>query len=112
LTIIKEPISREELLKSSEDEYGDIIKAVVDVEQEIIALGGELHADGESLLLDNGSIQSNLWGINIHLANPPEETVEFDSMINIRPRQGNRSRSVENKEIREKIIEIVKKLIQ
>ena len=112
MKIITEKISKQELLKSVEDEYGDIIKAVVDIEKEIIAVGGELHADGESLLLDHGSVQTNLWGINIHLNNAPQELVEFDSMINIRPRQGNRYRYIESKEMRDKIADIVNKLIQ
>lgn len=108
MKIIDKKISRAELAQES---YGDIIKAVVDVEKRIMAIGGELHADEESLLLDEGSIQTDLWGINFHPNNPSEELVEFDSMINIRPRQGNRSRGVEDEATREKIIEIVNNLI-
>ena len=69
----------------------------------ILAVGGELHADEEALLLDQGSNQADLWGINIYVDQPRESWVEFDSMINIRPSQGNRSRSVEDKATKEKL---------
>jgi len=92
--------------------YGGLVKAVVDIEKIIMAVDAELHADEEALLLDNGSRQENLWGINIYPDNIGKENwIEFDSMINLRPSQGNRSRSVEDKNIQQKIITIVKKLI-
>lgn len=89
-----------------------MVKAVIDVERAVMALGGELHADGEALLLDNGSQQNHLWGINIYHALPRNEWIEFDSMINIRPGQGNRSRDIDDDSVRQKIIEIVNRLIQ
>lgn len=101
-----------ELLKLAEDIFGDMVKAVVDVERNIMAVGAELHADEEALLLNEGSLQQNLWGINIYPGKPRNEWVEFDSMINIRPRQNNRSRGVENPDLREKINRIVNELIQ
>ncbi|MBI4239453.1 hypothetical protein HY620_00500 [Candidatus Uhrbacteria bacterium] len=91
--------------------FGDLVKAVVDVSQGIMAVNGELHADEEKILLERGSRQEDLWGINIY----PESTdamIEFDSMINIRPSQDNRSRSVEDKQTQEKIKKIVYTLIQ
>jgi hypothetical protein len=76
-----------------------------------MALGGELHADEERVLLDQGSKQSDLWGINIYHALPREEWIEFDSMINIRPSQGNRSRGVDDVNIQKAIIELANRLI-
>ena len=91
--------------------FGDLVKAVVDVDREIIAVDAELHSDLEALLLEDGSRQQSLWGINLYPQLQGEQFVEFDSMINMRPSQGNRSRSVDNAEIRKKIIEIVAKRI-
>ena len=88
-----------------------MIKGVVDVEQELLALDAELHSDLEGMLLDEGSLQENLWGINLYPEMEDEDFLEFDSLINIRPRQGNRSRDVENEETREKIRAIVNKFI-
>lgn len=95
----------------SQNWYGDMIKAVADIENSIIAIDAELHSDLERLLLENGSKQESLWGFNIYPDLDDEEFVEFDSLINIRPRQNNRSRDVENPTIREKIISIVDQYI-
>ena len=88
------------------------MKAVVDVEEKILAIGGELHSDEEALLLAQGSKQENLWGINLFTELDLPDMVEFDSMINIRPRQDNRSRGVENDILRARIVEIVKDLVK
>ncbi len=77
-----------------------------------MVVGGELHADQEAQLLEQGSRQENLWGINIYPENSKDTLVEFDSMINIRPRQENRSRDVEDPLIREQILEVVYRLIR
>jgi hypothetical protein len=111
MQIVKEEISYQELLKEAEEYYGDMVKAVVDVEKKIMALGGELHSDEEALLLDEGSLQQFLWGINIWIHKNRNDWIEFDSMINIRPRQNNRSKGVENPELRDEIIRIVNKLV-
>ena len=111
IKIIKNPISKAELKKIAKEQFGDFVKAVVDLDQEIIVLGGELHADEEAVLLEQGSKQENLWGINLYFDQPEDEFIEFNSMINIRPSQQNRSRGVENKEIRMKIKDIVKRLV-
>lgn len=76
-----------------------------------MAIGGELHADEEAALLEHGSQRQNLWGINLYPALPREQLIEFDSMINVRPSQGNRSRMVEDAVVQEKIRAIVHKLI-
>lgn len=100
-----------ELKKIAQNQFGDLVKAAVDIEKEIMAIGGELHADAESVLLEHGSGQANIWGINLYPEKLDHFFIEFDSMINVRPSQGNRSRGVENPELRRKIAEIVKKLI-
>ena len=96
----------------AKQQFGDMVKAVVDIEQGIMAIGGELHSDEEALLLEQGSRQRNLWGINLYPEHPVSEWIEFDSMINVRPSGGNRSRHVERAEIREAVTAIVNQLVQ
>lgn len=112
IKIIQEKLTRQELSAMAQRGFGDFVKAVVDLEQEIMAVGGELHADEEALLLERGSKQENLWGVNLYPAIFDASWIEFDSMINIRPRQGNRSRAVEDAATRQKIIEIVSKWVE
>ena len=109
MVILNKTITREELVRLAENFYGDMIKGVVDVDQELLALDAELHSDLEGLLLREGSQQEALWGINLYPEADEEDFLEFDTLINIRPRQGNRSRDVENEEIRERIRSIVNK---
>lgn len=111
MKIINEPVSLADLKAMAQGGFGNLVKAVVDVDREIVAVDGELHADEEALLLENGSQQKNLWGINIYPELEGADRIEFDSMINIRPSQGNRSRGVDNVGIREKIIQVVQNLI-
>ncbi len=87
--------------------FGNMVKGVVDVERGIVALDAELHADLEALLLENGSSQRSLWGINLYPELTGEAFLEFDAMINLRPSQGNRSRSVDDPAIRGQIAHIV-----
>ena len=89
-----------------------MVKAVVDIAEGIMAVDADLHADQEALLLEKGSRQENLWGINIYPDLPKEQRIEFDSLINLRPSFGNHSRSVDNPEIQIKIIEIISRLIK
>lgn len=112
IKIITEPVAIGVLKEMASSQFIDMIKAVVDIDLEIMAVGGSLHADEEKLLLENGSLQQNLWGINIYFDVEPEDRIEFDSMINIRPSQGNKSRSVEDLNNQRKIISITNKLIQ
>lgn len=111
MIIISGPVSLTDLKAMAQGGFGNLVKAVVDVDREIMAVDGELHADEEALLLENGSRQRNLWGINIYPELEGADRIEFDSLINIRPSQGNRSRGVDNMEIREKIIQVVQNLI-
>lgn len=109
--IQNESITIVELKEMSEKTFGNLVKAVVDIEKEIMAIDAELHADQEALLLEQGSKQEFLWGINIYPDMTGEDMIEFDSMINLRPSFGNRSRGVDDPKIREKIIKIAHKLI-
>jgi len=112
MKIIKDKITLEELKQMSKKMAG-LVKAVVDVEKGILAVDAELHADEEQLLLENGSKQKNLWGINLYPEfSSQDDFIEFDSMINIRPWQNNKSRSVEDENIQEKIKGVVNKLIR
>lgn len=113
LIVVREAVSVDDLRKLAEQRYGDMVKAVVDIERNIMAVGGEMHADEEQVLLDDGSAQDNLWGINLYHGQYPQENwIEFDSMINIRPRQLNRSRGVEDPLIQGKIHEVVRRLVR
>ena len=107
MKIITKTVTRNEIMAMAEATFGDLIKAVVDIDRELIAVDAELHSDLEALLLENGSKQKSLWGINLYPEIQGDDFIEFDSMINMRPSQGNRSRGIENKELREKIIKIV-----
>ena len=112
LLIISTPIKAERLAELAVETFGDMVKAVVDVSRRVLALGGELHSDEEAALLAGGSSQGDLWGINIYPEKQRPEWVEFDSMINIRPRTGNRSRFVEDQGTRDLILGIVDALIE
>jgi len=101
------PIRRAELTVMASAMFGDLVKAVVDIRREVMAVDAELHSDEEALLIELGSEQEDLWGINLYPALPGNDLVEFDSMINLRPSQGNRSRGVEDAAVRERILAIV-----
>ena len=111
MTIVRDRISLADLNVMAKAQFGDLVKAVVDVERGVMAIGGELHSDEEAMLLEDGSKQQHLWGINLYPAVVDESWIEFDSMINIRPSQGNRSRSVDDAEIRRAIITLVGRLV-
>lgn len=112
MRILREPTMASELSEMSRKQFGSFVKAVVDVRRGIMAVGCELHADCEAALLEDRSLPGDLWGINIHPEKSHAERIEFHSLINVRPSQGNRSRSVEDPAIREKIQAIVRKLVQ
>lgn len=112
MKIVTESIALDEIKAMAVATFGNLVKAVVDVEKELIAVDAELHSDLEALLLEDGSKQKKLWGINIYPEIQGDDFVEFDSMINMRPSQGNRSRGIENDELRKKIITIVAQRIK
>lgn len=112
MIILKEQVTVQYLNELAKNFYGEMIKAVADVDKGLIALDAELHSDLERMLLENGSSQESLWGFNIYPQLDGDDFVEFDSLINIRPRQNNRSRDVENPAIREEILSLVGKFIK
>lgn len=107
MMIVTASIPLAEVQVMADHSFGDMVKAVVDIRRELVALDAELHADLEALLIEDGSKQEHLWGINLYPALPSQDLVEFDSLINIRPRQGNPGRGVEDENIRRKILDIV-----
>lgn len=109
--LVRDRISRTDLARLADDQFGDWIKAVVDVSRGIMAVGGDLHADDEAALLADGSRQHDLWGINLYPLESGEDWIEFDSMINLRPSQGNRSRGVDDESIQARIREVVESLV-
>jgi len=112
MKLVDKKIKIEELNKMALRIFGGLVKAVVDIKKEIMVVDGEMHADEEKYLLETGSKQDNLWGINLYPQLKKDDFIEFDSVINFRPRLNNFSRGIENKIIRNKIIEIVNKLIK
>jgi len=112
MKILTEKIKLSELKEMADAMLGNLVKAVIDIEKEIMAIDAELHSDEEALLIKEGSRQDDIWGINIYPDLPVDERIEFDSMINLRPRLGNRTRGVDNPEIQIKIKSIVNKLIE
>lgn len=111
MKLIREKITVEELKPMADKMFNRLVKAVVDIEQEIMVVDADMHVDEENFLLDEGCEQKNLWGINFYPYGDPANFLEFDSMINIRPADGNRSRSVENPEVRDRIRALVNKLV-
>ncbi len=112
MKLVEQSITNDELKEMSTKMFDGLVKAVVDIDKEIMVVDAEMHADQEDYLLQLGSEQKNLWGINFYPEHiGTENYIEFDAMINLRPSQNNRSRDVENQETREKIIAIVEKLV-
>ena len=112
LHIIKSPITVSELKKIAEERFGDLVKGAVDIENEIMVLGGELHVDEMVELVNQfQSKGKDIWGINLYPEKFGEDMIEFDSMINLKPNLGNRTRGVDSLDIQEKIRHIINKLI-
>ena len=112
MKIITQSIVLDELQQMAAGLFGNLVKAVVDIDREMIAVDAELHSDLEALLLEDGSKQQSLWGINFYPEVQGGDFIEFDSMINMRPSQGNRSRGVDDEKIREKILSVVQKRVK
>lgn len=112
IILVEKQIEKAVLIKLAEERFGDLVKAVVDIERGIMMVGGELHVDEEALLLEEGSRQQDLWGINLYPEKSGDEFIEFDSMVNLRPSQGNRSRNVDDPVTRQKIRDVVNRLVQ
>jgi hypothetical protein len=104
-------VNRDELSKMAAEMFGDLVKGVVDITRNLLVVDAELHADEEALLIAQGSDQKDLWGINLYPELDGDDFLEFDSMINLRPSQGNRSRGVDDPAIRERIRQIINDLV-
>ena len=111
MIILEHPISRAELKEYAANTFGDMIKCVADVEKGLLAIDADLHADLERILLENGSEQTSLWGFNLYPDEMEDDFIEYDSLINIRSWQGNPSRDVLDKDVREMIASLVSKFI-
>lgn len=111
IKIVEDSITKEEMAEIAQEFYVNIIKGVIDVEREIIALGGEYHMDANMVLIEHGSQQDNIWGFNIYLNRDGDDWLEYASLINIRPAAGNRSMFIEDKELCDKIKKIISKKI-
>jgi hypothetical protein len=107
-----DPISLDELRRLVPGRFRDMIKAVVDLRRRVLVVDADMHADQEALLLAEGSDQRDLWGINLYPQIEGEDWLEFDSMINLRPSFGNRSRSVDDAATREAITNVVASLVR
>lgn len=112
MRVVDNRIELEELKTIAKLKFGNLVKAVVDVDLEIMVIDAELHSDEEAVLLGQGSNQNSLWGINLYPDIEGSDWIEFDSMINLRPSVGNMTRGVNKQEIKDKIVIIVNKLIK
>jgi hypothetical protein len=101
--IHRDPLSKETIQRLADDEFGNMVKFVVDLEREVICAGGGLHSDEEGMLLDDGSRQTNLWGANFYLDRPAGKRLVYTSMINIRPSDGNTKQEIMSPELRDRV---------
>ena len=111
IVIVDSPIEPAELARLVQLFFGDMVKYVVDIERRIAAVGGQLHADAEQRLLASGSRQEDLWGANYYPGRGRDDCVEYTSLINIRPAQGNRNMVITDPALRERVREITLALI-
>lgn len=112
MKIVKDKIEIAELKEMSKKMFGDLVKAMVDIEKEIIAVDAPMHSDLLEFLIEiKNSEPQNLWGINIYPDKSGDDFIEFDSIMNFKPGLGNKSRGVDNEETRKKIIKIIERLV-
>lgn len=112
IRIVSDIITKQELAEIAEEFYGNMIKGVVDVENEILAFGGEYHIDANEVLMGHGlSQQQHIWGFNVYLDKDKENRLEYMSLINIRPAAGNRDMLIESEELKTRIKSIIDKKI-
>lgn len=112
ILLTSKPVPPGEVRRLADAYFGDMVKFVADLGRERISLGGELHADGEAKLIEEGALQSDLWGGNYYPDRPAEERVELTALINIRPSQGNRSMEVQDPELRAAIARLARRLLE
>jgi len=111
ILIVREPITIAALEPTAMLWYGTMIKGVADLERKIIALGGDWHMDANTRLIEDGSDQKNLWGFNLYLDERGSDAIEYQSLINIRPRQGNTTIEIQSPALRKKIYAVVRELV-
>jgi hypothetical protein len=111
IVVVESPIAPHELRRLVEKFFVDMVKIVADLERGVVAVGGELHADAEGLLLDEGSRQEDLWGANYYPGRGAEECVEYTALINIRPAHGNRTMEIQDSRVRERVRDLVFRLL-
>jgi hypothetical protein len=111
VVLVERRIEPEVLRVLVERHFEDMVKYVVDVERGVAAVGGELHADEEVVLLDSGSRQADLWGANYYPGRGADDCIEYTSLINIRPSHGNRSMEVQDADLRARIRDLTFDLI-
>jgi hypothetical protein len=111
VVFVDSPLGEAELHRLVAAHFEDMVKYVVDVQRGVAAVGGELHADEEAVLLERGSRQEDLWGANYYPGKGADDCIEFTALINIRPSRGNRSMSIEDEGIRARLREITFSLI-
>jgi len=107
MKIIENPTKISQLWENREVDFTELMKVVVDIEKEILAIDAEMHADLENILLEHGSEQKNLWGANVYPDKNQEDFIEYTSFINIRPNQNNRSMEILDNTIKNKVRGIV-----
>jgi hypothetical protein len=107
-----QPVSIDEVRRLARGRFGDVVKAVVDLRREVMLLDADMHADQEAELLADGSAQADLWGINLYPDIEGDDWLEFDSMINLRPSFGNRTRGVDDPVVRQGIAQLVERLVR
>jgi hypothetical protein len=105
--ILHNKVTAEQLIDMLK-EYESMLKIVVDIRRRVLAGGGEMHSDCESALLEDGSEQDDLWGANWY---PSEQRIAFESLINIRPRQGNRNILIQSEELRHQVESITREIL-
>jgi hypothetical protein len=105
--LLKEKASPTQL-QAMLEEYTTMVKIAVDVRRKFVAGGGEMHADCEQIMLDDGSEQDDIWGANWY---PAEQRVEFEALINIRPQLGNRSMIIQSEELRRQVEIITQQIL-
>ena len=111
IKIINKKIAESELHEIAKDFYGEMVKGVVDIEREILALGGEYHMDANNKLIENGSRQQNVWGFNWYFDKKGNKRIEYVSLINIRPKQNNKTMEVQNVFLRDKMKTVILKYL-
>jgi len=109
--IIKEKISKEELVQIAEEVFGNMVKVDIDIRREILTAGGEWHSEGDDILVKDGSSREDVWGVNFYPWNKPEDRIEYNSLINIKPSLNHKDMEIRDKKIKEQTRKIIQELL-